>query len=93
MAESSDVAANSDTPSLGISPDLSAPGWGLDERELKVLRALAAGGGAAAAALILFRSVKTVEHYVSKVHKKMGTSSTVRCVLLAERAGLLEGVQ
>jgi DNA-binding NarL/FixJ family response regulator len=93
MPTLSPTSGISDTPNQGKSLDLGAPKWGLDHHDIKVLRALAECGGANAAADTLCRSIKTVQYYVTRIHKKMGTTSTLRCILLAERAGLLEGIQ
>lgn len=75
------------TPVCGVTPDLKE----LTKTEKQVIRALARGGDNKSAAMLLDRSVKTIENTLVAIHRKTGLS-TLRCVLLAERQGLLEGV-
>lgn len=74
------------TPVGGETPNLKE----LTKTEKQVIRALARGGDNKSAAALLDRSVKTVENTLVAIHRKTGLS-TLHCVLLAERQGLLEG--
>lgn len=64
----------------------------LSKAEIFVLRAIALTGSHKSAAAELGSAQKTVENHLVRVHKKLHEGSTVRCVLLAERAGLLKGI-
>lgn len=77
------------TPKGGVSPNLTV----LTATQTQVLRAIAQTGDYKSAAALLNCAVKTVENHLVRIHKLLGEPSTVRCILLAERGGLLEGVR
>ena len=66
----------------------SAP-YGLTERELAVLRLLAAGCTNAQIGRELFISPRTAGVHVTNILRKFGVSGRVQAAALAERAGLL----
>lgn len=76
------------TPKGGVTPSLT----GLTPTQREVLRAIAQTGDYKSAAASLNCAVKTVENHLVRIHKLLGEPSTVRCILLAERGGLLKGV-
>jgi DNA-binding NarL/FixJ family response regulator len=65
----------------------------LSKAEIRTLRAIAQAGDYRKAALALDRAVKTIENHLVNIHWKLSEPSTVRCVLIAERCGLLFGVE
>jgi DNA-binding CsgD family transcriptional regulator len=73
------------------APQPAAP-YGLTERELMVLRLLAAGRTNAQIGAELFMSPKTASVHVTSILRKLGVTSRVQAAALAERAGLL-GIQ
>ena len=72
-------------PAPGQAP---AP-YGLTDRELTVLRLLAAGRTNAQIGAELYISPRTASVHVSNILRKLGVSSRVQAAALAERAGLL----
>ncbi|MGQ0595796.1 helix-turn-helix transcriptional regulator [Aquabacterium sp.] len=88
MNESLPLTIREKTPKGGVTPGLSD----LTKTERAVLCAVAQTGDYKSAATLLDCAVKTIENHVVRIHRKMGEPSTVRCVLLAERGGLLKGV-
>jgi len=76
------------TPLCGVPPSLKL----LTKTQTQVLRAIAQTGDYKSAAASLNCAVKTVENHLVRIHKLLGEPSTVRCILLAERGGLLKGV-
>lgn len=76
------------TPKPGVPPSLT----GLTPTQREVLRAIAQTGDYKSAAASLNCAVKTIENHLVRIHKLLGEPSTVRCILLAERGGLLKGV-
>lgn len=88
MNESSTLGIREKTPYQGVTPSLKD----LTKTQREVIRAIAQTGDYKAAAQSLGCAVKTLENHIVRIHKTLGVSSTVRVVLLAERAGLLEGV-
>jgi len=70
----------------------SAP-YGLTERELAVLRLLAAGCTNAQIGRELFISPRTAGVHVTNILRKFGVSGRVQAAALAERAGLLDTPQ
>ena len=65
----------------------------LTERELAVLRLLAAGRTNAQIGAELYISPKTASVHVTGILRKLGVSNRVQAAALAERAGLLRGRQ
>jgi DNA-binding CsgD family transcriptional regulator len=63
--------------------------YGLTERELLVLRLLAAGRSNGEIGAELFISRKTASVHVSNILRKLGVSTRVQAAALAERAGLV----
>jgi DNA-binding CsgD family transcriptional regulator len=93
-------AARTAYAELGAAPDLArlgglfaaAPGndtHGLSERELEVLRHLAAGETNKAIAAALVVSVRTVDRHVSNIFAKLGVSSRVAATAYAHEHRLL----
>jgi DNA-binding NarL/FixJ family response regulator len=81
------------TPSK-TRPPAEMPGpYGLTERELAVLRLLAAGRTNAQIGAELYISPTTARVHVSKILRKLGVSNRVQAAALAERAGLLPSGQ
>ena len=76
------------TPKGGVPPKLTE----LTPTQTQVLRAIAQTGDYKSAAASLSCAVKTIENHLVRIHKLLGEPSTVRCILLAERGGLLKGV-
>lgn len=85
MNESLPLAIRGKTPKGGVIPRLK----GLTLTQ--ALRAIAQTGDYKAAA-VLGCAVKTIENHLVRIHKRLDEPSTLRCVLLAERGGLLKGV-
>jgi DNA-binding CsgD family transcriptional regulator len=84
-------------PAAGVTQtpprtDAAAP-YGLTERELAVLRLLAAGCTNAQIGAELYISPKTAGVHVSNILRKLGVSGRVQAAALAERAGLLPAPQ
>lgn len=88
MTESLPLTIRGKTPNGGVPPNLK-----LTKTQTQVLRAIAQTGDYKTAAATLGCAVKTIENHLVRIHKALGEPSTVRCVLLAERGGLLRGVQ
>ncbi|MBD0328530.1 MAG: response regulator transcription factor [Thermoleophilia bacterium] len=63
----------------------------LSERELAVLRALAAGDSNAAIALKLWVSEQTVKFHVRNIFRKLGVSSRTEAARRAHEAGVVAG--
>ena len=61
----------------------------LSERELEVLRLVAAGKENAAIAADLFISPRTVKNHLSSIFEKLGVENRVQAALIAARAGLV----
>jgi DNA-binding CsgD family transcriptional regulator len=70
-------------------PAAASRSYGLTDRELAVLRPLAAGRSNAQIGAELYISPSTVGVHVSSILRKLGVSSRVQAAALAERAGLL----
>jgi DNA-binding CsgD family transcriptional regulator/tetratricopeptide (TPR) repeat protein len=70
-------------------PSAVPQSYGLTDRELAVLRLLAAGRTNAQIGAELYISPKTASVHVSSIFRKLGVSSRVQAAGLAERAGLL----
>jgi DNA-binding CsgD family transcriptional regulator len=70
------------------APEAPAP-YRLTERELAVLRLLAAGRSNAQIGAELYISAKTASVHVTAILRKLGVSNRVQAAALAERAGLL----
>jgi DNA-binding CsgD family transcriptional regulator/tetratricopeptide (TPR) repeat protein len=73
----------------GPQPRTEATPYGLTERELLVLRLLAAGRTNPQIGAELFISPKTASVHVTNILRKLGVSTRVQAAALAERAGLL----
>jgi len=73
----------------GAAPAAVPQAYGLTDRELAVLRLLAAGRTNAEIGAELYISPKTASVHVSSIFRKLGVSSRVQAAGLAERAGLL----
>jgi len=76
------------TPGIPRSADARVP-YGLTDRELTVLRLVAAGRTNAQIGAELYISPKTAGVHVSSILRKLGVSGRVQAAALAERAGLL----
>ena len=63
--------------------------YGLTDRELTVLRLLAAGRTNPQIGAELYISASTASVHVSNILRKLGVSSRVQAAAVAERAGLL----
>jgi DNA-binding CsgD family transcriptional regulator len=74
-------------------PAVPARGFGLTDRELDVLRLLADGKTNPEIAVALFISPRTVGVHVSSILRKLGATTRVQAATVAERAGLLLGVE
>jgi DNA-binding CsgD family transcriptional regulator len=81
------AAATQDTPP---PPAEGGTRYGLTERELAVLRLLAAGRSNTQIGAELFISQRTAGVHVTNILRKLGVSGRVQAAALAERAGLLE---
>jgi DNA-binding CsgD family transcriptional regulator len=85
--------SSADPKTPGAQPPAEAPGpkapYGLTDRELAVLRLLAAGRTNAQIGAELFISPKTAGVHVSNILRKLGVTGRVQAAALAERAGLL----
>lgn len=88
MNESLPLTIRGKTPKGGVTPKLAE----LTPTQTQVLRAIAQTGDHKAAAAVLGCAVKTIENHLVRIHKRLDEPSTLRCVLLAERGGLLKGV-
>ena len=75
--------------SAPAAPRREAAQYGLTERELLVLRLLAAGRTNPQIGAELFISPKTASVHVTNILRKLGVSTRVQAAALAERAGLL----
>jgi DNA-binding NarL/FixJ family response regulator len=89
-------AARDAFAALGAAPDLARidaaqrrKPHGLTDRELEVLRLVAAGGSNKAIAAELVLSEKTVERHLSNVFAKLGVSSRAAATAFAYEHGLL----
>jgi DNA-binding CsgD family transcriptional regulator len=77
-------------PAPGARPRRTAhPSYRLTDRELAVLRLLAAGRTNAQIGAELYISPKTAGVHVSNILRKLGVSGRVQAAAVAERAGLL----
>jgi DNA-binding CsgD family transcriptional regulator len=79
----------------GVTPGVPPPatasaGYGLTDREVAVLRLVAAGYTNAQIGGELYISPKTAGVHVSNILRKLGVSGRVQAAALAERAGLLD---
>jgi DNA-binding CsgD family transcriptional regulator/tetratricopeptide (TPR) repeat protein len=78
-----------DTSSTDAEPRSEAAPYGLTERELLVMRLLAAGRSNGEIGVELFISRKTASVHVSNILRKLGVSNRTQAAALAERAGLV----
>jgi DNA-binding CsgD family transcriptional regulator len=67
------------------------PGPELTDRELEVLHGFAAGETHDETARRLYLAVKTVEKTKTRIFRKLGATNAPHAVLLACRAGILDG--
>jgi DNA-binding CsgD family transcriptional regulator/tetratricopeptide (TPR) repeat protein len=72
-------------------PPVAVATYGLTERELAVLRLLAAGRTNAQIGAELYISPKTASVHVTSIFRKLGVSGRAQAAAVAERAGLLGG--
>jgi len=79
-------AASSET----LRPAEAPAPYRLTERELAVLRLLAAGRTNAQIGAELFISPKTASVHVTSILRKLGVAGRVQAAAVAERAGLLQ---
>jgi DNA-binding CsgD family transcriptional regulator len=79
-----------DTSTKPAEPHSEVAPYGLTERELLVLRLLAAGRSNGEIGAELFISRKTASVHVSNILRKLGVSTRVQAAALAERAGILD---
>ena len=77
-------------PSSEQVPDQRAP-YRLTDRELAVLRLLAAGRANAQIGAELYISPKTASVHVTSILRKLGVTSRVQAAARAERAGMIGG--
>ena len=72
------------------APAPAAPAWpaGLTDREVEVLRLIAAGRSNRAIAQALFISPNTVLHHVSSIFAKLGVANRAAAAAYATRLGL-----
>jgi DNA-binding NarL/FixJ family response regulator len=66
---------------------------GLSEREVEVLRLVAAGNSNSQIAAELIISVNTVQHHVASILTKTGLTNRTQAASYAHRAGILEAVE
>jgi ATP/maltotriose-dependent transcriptional regulator MalT len=78
-----------DTPSMPAEPHSDAAPYGLTDRELLVLRLVAAGRSNGEIAAELFISRKTASVHVSNILRKLGVSNRAQAAALAEGADML----
>ena len=81
-------------PAAAEEPEAPPPArlltrYGLTDRELTVLRLLAAGRTNPQIGAELYISTSTASVHVSNILRKLGVSSRVQAAAVAERAGLL----
>jgi len=79
-----------DIPSTSTETHGEAAPYGLTDRELLVLRLLAAGRSNGEIAAELFITRKTASVHVSNILRKLGVSGRVEAAAFAERAGILD---
>lgn len=71
-------------------PQASPNPWGLNDKELDVLRYVAKGLSNAEVGEVMAMERRTVRTHLSHLYKKMGVNSHVEAVVLALKAGLVE---
>lgn len=76
-----------------VVPLYNGKAYALTIGEISVLRAMASGSGTKVAARKINLSYRTMNDYLKQIYRKMGCHSIERAILLAERAGLLRGVE
>lgn len=79
-----------DTSPRPTAPHSEAAPYGLTDRELLVLRLLAAGRSNGEIGAELFISRKTASVHVSNILRKLGVSNRAQAAALADRAGILD---
>jgi DNA-binding CsgD family transcriptional regulator len=79
-----------DTASSPAEPHKQPAPYGLTDRELLVLRLLAAGRSNGEIGAELFINRKTASVHVSNILRKLGVSNRAQAAALAERAGMLD---
>jgi DNA-binding CsgD family transcriptional regulator len=85
-----ELAVHAEPPPTPAEPHTEAARYGLTDRELLVLRLVAAGRSNGEIGAELFISRKTASVHVSNILRKLGVSTRVQAAALAERAGILE---
>jgi ATP/maltotriose-dependent transcriptional regulator MalT len=88
LADRARISLDTASAMAAEPPEATAP-YGLTERELLVLRLLAAGRSNGEIGAELFISRKTASVHVSNILRKLGVSTRVQAAALAERAGLV----
>jgi DNA-binding CsgD family transcriptional regulator len=89
LAERTRISLPRSTAAVPPPAEVPAP-YGLTERELAVLRLLAAGRTNTQIGAELYISPTTARVHVSNILRKLGVSNRVQAAALAERAGLLD---
>jgi DNA-binding CsgD family transcriptional regulator len=85
-----DVSVHAEPPPTPAEPHREAAQYGLTDRELLVLRLVAAGRSNGEIGAELFISRKTASVHVSNILRKLDVSTRVQAAALAERAGILD---
>ena len=88
-AGAQELLTNSSMASAPAEPPAGTVPYGLTERELLVLRLLAAGRSNSEIGADLFISRKTASVHVSNILRKLGVSNRAQAAALAERAGMV----
>ena len=81
-----------EAPKVETEPAASSPAdqHGLTDRELEVLRHLAAGRSNRAIGEALFISAKTASVHISSIFRKLDVTSRVQAAAVAHRLGLVD---
>ena len=85
-----ELAVHAEPPPTPAEPHSEAARYGLTDRELLVLRLVAAGRSNGEIGAELFISRKTASVHVSNILRKLDVSTRVQAAALAERAGILD---
>lgn len=94
LAERARITLQPPAPTRKARPSATMPRpYGLTERELAVLRLLAAGRTNPQIGTELYISATTARVHVSNILCKLGVSNRAQAAAVAERAGLLSAGQ